>query len=277
VTPTFAERRWRPPGSKDLSARPAHAAGSLELCAVDYDRARITRGADRLAWGDSRVRARVHRPGDEHTLRVARAVAVGLRDRAVVGLVGLPQAPTRIGTGVDLLVAGVHDDWASLTCTSDDACVLSTFASLGGDLHEWLDHLHPISPELAVAAFDTSSPGEQLAPAATTIRRLRGLGLLAAVPAETFRVSSVTHLLEPGEESRARDCASGAATAIAVAMARGMIRAARLTTGGTARSGWPGCVDTKPAAAPGSPIPPRREVMRSRRSAWTVPVRTQPK
>jgi hypothetical protein len=197
----------------------------------------------------------VDQPGDEHTLRVARAVAVGLRDRAVVGLVGLPQAPTRIGTGVDLLVTGANGDWPSLTCTGDDAC-----AGLVGDLLDWLDHLHPMSPELAVAAFDTSSLGAELEPAATTIRRLRGLGLRVAVPAETFLVSSVTNLLEPGEEVRARDWASGLGTAIAGA--RGRIRAARLTTGGTARSGWPRGVDTKPAAAPGSPIVPAIEYMR---------------
>jgi hypothetical protein len=148
-----------------------------------------------------------------NTQTIAEAIADGVGTYCMVETVEVGDAPTTVGTDVDLLIAGgpTHQFGMSRTSSRSDAARRADRAlvSRGMGIREWLDHLNRTAPAMA-AAFDTrmSEPRwlHLIGSAAGKIeKRLTKLGFTVALPAEHFHVTGMQGPLLDGEIQRARE------------------------------------------------------------------------
>ncbi|WP_410622898.1 flavodoxin family protein [Amycolatopsis sp. cmx-8-4] len=141
------------------------------------------------------------------TEKVARAIADGISGAEIVNV---DDAPSDL-TGVELLVVGgpTHAHGMSRAATRSSAAQQVDHPSRSRTgVREWLDSVGPVPQGLAVAAFDTRMDQSRVLTGAASLgvaKRLRRLGCLPAVPAESFFVDTVPVDAGPkaGEPDRA--------------------------------------------------------------------------
>ena len=145
-----------------------------------------------------------------NTQLIAKAIAEGMSPVVSVDLVEVGAAPTRIGDDVDLLVVGgpTHAFGLSRPKTRDSAAdqAEGDLVSKGNGLREWLAGLERGPASVRVATFDTriNKPRVPGSAARGAEKRLRRLGFVIVVPAESFYVDGTTGPLINGEIERAR-------------------------------------------------------------------------
>jgi hypothetical protein len=157
-----------------------------------------------------------------NTEAVAHSVAEGLSGQFPVDVVRVADAPAVIPDDVQLLVVGGPTHAFGLTregtrlAARDQGAKPSTGVEVG--LREWLGCLQPRSTALAVAAFDTriKKTGVPGSAARGAMRRLRRLGMRAAVRPTSFYVAGMQGPLLDGELARARRWGAHLATKAAV-------------------------------------------------------------
>ena len=143
-----------------------------------------------------------------NTRDIAVAVARGLEAGGLpVELVEVGAAPTRVGPGHELVVAGgpTHAFSLSRASTRADAArrAVGLLVSQGRGLREWLEDVE--AGPVAFAAFDTKVRRPRLpgSAARAAARRLRGKGWDEVTAPETFFVGDMEGPLLDGEVARA--------------------------------------------------------------------------
>jgi predicted methyltransferase MtxX (methanogen marker protein 4) len=143
--------------------------------------------------------------------RIAEAVAGGLRSRYEVDVVAASQAPTEVGTEVELLVVGGPNHAFSMPRESTRQGAIDQHGAVVEDtttgLHEWLDAVR-LPAGLRAAAFDTRMDHPKLVvkldhASRTEEKLLKAHGATLVADAEHFRVTDAKGPLADGEEERA--------------------------------------------------------------------------
>jgi hypothetical protein len=160
-----------------------------------------------------------------NTEAIARAVGEGLSSRMDTEVVEVGTAPKALGSNVALLVVGgpTHAFGMSRPGTRQRAAQQAgpRLVSKGIGLREWLSELRVEPASGSVCTFDTRvfKPRVPGSAARAAARRLRGLGLAEAAPAESFYVLGTDGPLLAGELDRARTWGEQLASAVTEARA----------------------------------------------------------
>lgn len=145
-----------------------------------------------------------------NTKQIAGAIAKGVSTAMEVDVVDVGDAPTTIGSDIDLVVAGgpTHAFGLSRPGTrksaADQGADISVTEKVG--IREWLTSLPPARAGQLAAAFDTHTgrprwlPGSAARGAAA---RLRSIGYRLVAPPRSFFVTGTTGPLIGGELDRA--------------------------------------------------------------------------
>jgi hypothetical protein len=139
---------------------------------------------------------------------VARAIASGLEESLEVAILEAGAAPdTADGFGLLVVGAPTHAFGLSRDSTRQDARRRAggAIVSQGIGIREWLDGLQAPGRPVQVATFDTriDRPRVPGSAARRAEKRLRRLGFIPLVDAESFWVSDVSGPLLDGETDRA--------------------------------------------------------------------------
>lgn len=142
-----------------------------------------------------------------NTEKVARAIAARLAIDGEVEVLDSDAAPASVD-GYDLLVVGGPTHAFSMTRAATRADAVKSHGAphqpVRG-IREWLNELHPASPKIPAAAFDTRVNSPRLPGSAAKAARheLRSLGFDTALKQKTFRVFGYEGPLIDGELERA--------------------------------------------------------------------------
>ncbi len=160
-----------------------------------------------------------------NTMEVARAIASGTGTVLETELVEVGDAPSTLGSNIDLLIVGgpTHAFGMTRPGTRHDAQegkyaeeFTGEFVSTGPGIREWLGTLS--APKgTSFAAFDTrvAKPHVPGSAAAGAAKRLRKMKLRQAMDPESFWVEGATGPLSDGELERAERWGAKVAAGIA--------------------------------------------------------------